>query len=724
MRRLLLLLLMLLSLELAHAGTDPRLQQALADWQQGQTLTVAVIGGSITTGYAASPPRERGWAGQLQRWLLAQPGKGKVTFINAGVSGTDSAAAVQRLDAHVLDAQPDLVIVEFGVNDEWLDPATRRSSYEGLIRRLLSAPKPAAVLTLHLTQQGNQARGAVEEQLRIARHYGLTHLDFGAWMQARVAAGQGDWGQLYDEPVHPNQHGHDTIASALIEVFKTALAAPSGATPTLPVALHGRDHEFTRSWSGDQLQPYVNQGFTRGGEVHPEWPRQQPGWVARTDDATASFLVWGQQIAVFHAESEHYRNLEAWVDNGPIVTLRGHVPERKGYLGWSHTLVGRELEPGPHLLHVRVKRDEWQGSGRPASLLAVMAAGLQPVELQHFDFARSAQQTATWAPTDAPALQYIGRMEHKLQGGQPAVRLSWSGNELRARFTGQRLGFKFQPHGVSYYTAWVDGRPHRLQLRGDAGEWWLDANLAPGEHELRLVKRTEGSQGDATLLGLGLASGGQLLAPPPARPLRLVFYGDSITAGACNGDLGADQYEDLSTHDGTRAYSALTAERLGADYYGQAVSGIGITATWHDMLQHQVWDRVAPRLDAPVAPPDPAKPEVVIVNLGQNDHGFPNAMGQKLAPDFGARYLHFLRLLRQRHPDARLVIAIGGMTAWKDEPRLAQALDEAYDTLRKEGDSRVWRYTFQAFAYAHPRIDVHAQLADELTHFLRTEVLK
>ena len=74
MRRLLLLLLMLLSLEFAHAGTDPRLQQALSNWQQGQTLTVAVIGGSITTGYAASP-RQQGWAGQLQRWLLAQPGR-------------------------------------------------------------------------------------------------------------------------------------------------------------------------------------------------------------------------------------------------------------------------------------------------------------------------------------------------------------------------------------------------------------------------------------------------------------------------------------------------------------------------------------------------------------------------------------------------------------------------------------------------------------------------
>ena len=39
-------------------------------------------------------------------------------------------------------------------------------------------------------------------------------------------------------------------------------------------------------------------------------------------------------------------------------------------------------------------------------------------------------------------------------------------------------------------------------------------------------------------------------------------------------------------------------------------------------------------------------------------------------------------------------------------------------------DLRVWSYQFQAFAWAHPRIDVHAQMADELTRFLQTEVLK
>ena len=49
------------------------------------------------------------------------------------------------------------------------------------------------------------------------------------------------------------------------------------------------------------------------------------------------------------------------------------------------------------------------------------------------------------------------------------------------------------------------------------------------------------------------------------------------------------------------------------------------------------------------------------------------------------------------------------------------------DTVRQmgaEGDTRVWQYTFDAFAWAHPRIDVHALMADELTAFLRQEVLR
>lgn len=323
---------------------------------------------------------------------------------------------------------------------------------------------------------------------------------------------------------------------------------------------------------------------------------------------------------------------------------------------------------------------------------------------------------------DDPGLRHVGRFD-LTQAHAPL--LSWSGSEIRARFSGTRIALRLEAlQAASFYSVEIDDRRHVLSLSGNGiHDWRLREPLPPGVHELRIVKRTEGSKAEARWHGLLLDADAQLLEPPPARALRLEFYGDSITAGACNGDLGEDQYDDLSTHDGTRAYGAVVAERLGADYVGIAVSGTGITRTWDNVLMPQVWDRVSPHADAPVAPVGLHLPDVVLVNLGQNDHGFPASLGEPFAADFAQRYLAFVRGLRQRYPQARLVLMIGGMSAWKEQPALEQALAATANRLRAEGDRWVWTYRFEACAPAHPRIDVHALMADELERFLRDEVL-
>jgi hypothetical protein len=83
-----------------------------------------------------------------------------------------------------------------------------------------------------------------------------------------------------------------------------------------------------------------------------------------------------------------------------------------------------------------------------------------------------------------------------------------------------------------------------------------------------------------------------------------------------------------------------------------------------------------------------------------------------------------VRQLRGRYPQARLVLLMGGMSAPQEQPAIPHAVQRAMQTLRAEGDAKVWSYRFQAFAWAHPRIDVHAQMADELTRFLKDEVLR
>lgn len=69
-----------------------RIQNFLAKVRRGEPVTVAVLGGSITTGYNAQPISKNSWASRTETWLkdLAAKNKCELKFLNEGVSGTDS----------------------------------------------------------------------------------------------------------------------------------------------------------------------------------------------------------------------------------------------------------------------------------------------------------------------------------------------------------------------------------------------------------------------------------------------------------------------------------------------------------------------------------------------------------------------------------------------------------------------------------------------------------
>lgn len=78
--------------------------------EQGQPTTLAAIGGSITMA-------RTGWFDRVVRRLRAQYPNALIQAFNAGVAGTGSDLAVFRLRRDVISHDPDLVFIEFSVND-------------------------------------------------------------------------------------------------------------------------------------------------------------------------------------------------------------------------------------------------------------------------------------------------------------------------------------------------------------------------------------------------------------------------------------------------------------------------------------------------------------------------------------------------------------------------------------------------------------------------------
>ncbi|NQU45151.1 SGNH/GDSL hydrolase family protein, partial [bacterium] len=97
----------------------------LSKIQKGETVRVAYLGGSITDA--------NGWRPLTLAWFRERFPEAKVEEIDAAIPGTGSDLGAFRVEQDVLDHSPDLLFVEFAVNDG--SGARSRPAMEGIVRK-------------------------------------------------------------------------------------------------------------------------------------------------------------------------------------------------------------------------------------------------------------------------------------------------------------------------------------------------------------------------------------------------------------------------------------------------------------------------------------------------------------------------------------------------------------------------------------------------------------
>lgn len=221
---------------LVSTGNTERLEELFRKARAGKSVTLAFLGGSITQGCNASVP-ERRYVDRVTQWFRDTFPKADITLINAGVGATTSLVGVHRAQKQVLSRNPDLVIVDFAVND---NPAPDfRESYESLIRDLLSAPSSPAILELFMIIEGGINEQAV--QTEIGLHYGVPMISYRNLIQELLDKGSVAWNDVSTDEVHPNDTGHGLAAGLITDFFKRILAAGISGK-TIPAAKNFAEH--------------------------------------------------------------------------------------------------------------------------------------------------------------------------------------------------------------------------------------------------------------------------------------------------------------------------------------------------------------------------------------------------------------------------------------------------------------------------------------------------
>lgn len=327
--------------------------------------------------------------------------------------------------------------------------------------------------------------------------------------------------------------------------------------------------------------------------------------------------------------------------------------------------------------------------------------------------------TARVAPPDGRFL-YEGRIDTRDPGGPVLI---WEGSRVSIDFDGQVLELEFdRAQGQNFFDVHVDDQVWVAAVpEGGPARVGCPLALTPGRHHLSLQKRQEASAGTVQFRGIGIAGDAHAWKPAaPSYPLAMEFYGDSITAGACDEDGASDQWEDHRTHNALESYCELTAGAFGAQSRNISISGIGIVTGWIDPVAGQTWDRLYPRADSPAADLTLWTPDVVCVNLGDNDADFPKAHGKSFPEGFTGKYCDLIHAIRKGYPKAQIVLLLGGMFSGSQSAPLNEAWSQAIVQL-ESGDSRIHHFEFRHWSMNHPRVADHRALADELITWLRRQ---
>lgn len=214
---------------LLQLGNTARLKKAAAKAQRGEDVTIAFIGGSITQGAGATPINTESYAYQFYRRFAETYGTGSnVHLIKAGVGGTPSELGMIRFERDVLrdgSVKPDLVVIEFAVNDE--GDETKGICYESLVRKALKLPEQPAVILLFCVFAHDW-----NLQERLSPVGKLYHLPMVSILDAvspqfPLKPGEGrvlSKNQFFYDVFHPSNTGHLIMADCLAYLVKQAVA--------------------------------------------------------------------------------------------------------------------------------------------------------------------------------------------------------------------------------------------------------------------------------------------------------------------------------------------------------------------------------------------------------------------------------------------------------------------------------------------------------------------
>jgi lysophospholipase L1-like esterase len=201
-----------------------------AKWPDNRAVNIVCHGHSVPAGYFKTPAVDslHAYPNLLRVALAEKYTNAVINVIITAVGGETSANGVARFEANVLSHKPDVLLIDYALNDRRIGLDAARTHWTAMIRQAQAAGARVILLTptpdqsAKLDDASDPLNQHAEQIRRLATEYRVGLVDSQAAFQAEIARGTA-LTNLMAQVNHPNARGHELVAAELVKWFHATL---------------------------------------------------------------------------------------------------------------------------------------------------------------------------------------------------------------------------------------------------------------------------------------------------------------------------------------------------------------------------------------------------------------------------------------------------------------------------------------------------------------------
>lgn len=337
---------------IVNQGNMSRIAKVIKKAIQGEDVTIGFIGGSITEGTGATTSTR--YANVFKSWWEKTFTDSNLTYINAGMGATDSMMGVHRADGDLLNKNPDLVVIDFTVNDTASNGELFKESYESLIRKILKKENSPAIISIFMFDQNGVNLQDIHSE--VGKHYDIPMVGYKNALWPAGGEKVYKWSEIGADNIHPNQTGHAILGELLIYYVNTVRAQItkiSSEIPPIPDALTDASFENGMLLTNKNFTATSLGSFQLSNNAFRQF---QYGWTVHGGYEPITFTGEAKNIYILYLKCKSkntYGTVSVKLDGNEVGTMNGDYTSGWGdNVQFFKVLDGGEL--GSHTVSVQL----------------------------------------------------------------------------------------------------------------------------------------------------------------------------------------------------------------------------------------------------------------------------------------------------------------------------------------------------------------------------------